>query len=213
MELTQKTSREITWKEIKDMVDKEEITLKVGDEIEETLTNGKKLWLAVAAVDLYQPGEIIFVQKNIAGYSRMNEKRTNEGGWPMSDLRAELKRKIYSELPDDLRDVIAPRTITQTINGKTTTSTDCLWLPSQEEYTGATIYGIKEDGNKQFDYYKNSANRVSVNNDLDPTWKWTRTPSANYTGNFRLITGSGDWSDDVAYYTHGVALSFWIRKS
>lgn len=213
MKLTQKTTREISWKEIKDMVDKEEITLNVGDEIEETLKDGRKLWLAVAAVNLYQPGEIIFVQKNIVGYSRMNEKRTNEGGWPMSDLRAELKREIYSELPDDLRDVIAPRTITQTIDGKTTTSTDYLWLPSEEEYTGATKYGIKEDGDKQFGYYRNPANRVSVNNDHDPTWKWTRTPSAYYTNGFRFIYGSGGWSNISADLTVGVALSFWIRKS
>lgn len=213
MELTQKTSREITWKEIKDMVDKEEITLKVGDEIEEKLINGKRLWLAVAAVNLYQPGEIIFVQKNIVGYSQMNEKRTNEGGWPMSDLRAKLKREIYSRFPDDLRDVITPRTISQTIGGKTTTSTDHLWLPSQEEYTGTTIYGIEEAGDKQFDYYRNPVNRVSVNNDHDPTWKWTRTPSADITGNFRGIYSSGDRNYNNASSTSGVALSFWIRKS
>lgn len=211
MKLTTKSTKEITWKEIKEMVDREEITLKVGDEIEETLKDGTMLHLAVAAVDLYQSGEIIFVQKNILGYERMNKERTNEGGWAKSDLREKLNTEYYDLLPDDLKAVITPRTITQTQNKKYTCQ-DYLWLPSEEEYAGDTEYGISE-GNKQFQYYAEATNRISTNNDDNPTWKWTRTPSAYSTSTFCYINGSGYTFSYYAYGTRGVALSFWIRKS
>lgn len=213
MKLTQKTTREITWKEIKDMVDREEITLNVGDEIEETLKNGKKLWLAVAAVDHYQPGEIIFAQKNIVGYEQMNENWPNEGGWPASELNDKLNDEIYRLLPDGLKEVIAKRTITQG-NDDGLASCSCnLWLPSLEEYTGQEKHGIKEAGDKQFKYFEKQKNRIHVNNDGDPTWAWTRTPSADGTGRFYCVYSSGSTSNIGACSTDGVALSFWIRKS
>lgn len=209
MKLTTKTTKEITWKEIKEMVDKEEITLKVGDEIKETLKDGTMLHLAVAAVDLYQSGEIMFVQKNILGYERINKERTNEGGWAKSDLREKLNTEYYDLLPDDLKAVITPRTITQ---DEKYTCTDYLWLPSEEEYTGDTECGISE-GNKQFPYYAEAVNRISTDDDDDPTWKWTRTPSANSTSYFYYINCSGDTYNNYANSMNGVAPSFWIRKS
>lgn len=169
MKLTTKTTKEITWKEIKEMVDKEEIALKVGDEIEETLKDGRRLWLAVAAVDHYQPGEIIFVQKNSVGYEQMNEKRTNEGGWPMSKLNAALNDEIYRLLPDGLKEVITKRTITQGKDNELVSCSCNLWLPSLEEYTGETRRGIKETGDKQFKYFGEQGNRIHVNSDDDLT--------------------------------------------
>lgn len=215
MKLTTKSTKEITWKEIKEMVDREEITLKVGDEIEEVLKNDESLWLVVAAVDHYQPGEIIFAQKNIVGFEKMNECRTNEGGWPTSKLNEKMDSEIYRLLPSDLKEVITKRTITQERDGELVSCSCNLWLPSLEEYTGQVRNGIKEGGDKQFEYFKTPKNSIhgDGDGDGDPTWVWTRTPCASSTSSFYSVYSSGDTDSSHANYTLGVALSFWIRKS
>ncbi len=52
----------VTWKEVQEIINsgKAAEKLKVGTEITETLKDGSRAVIEVAAVDLYQNGEVIF---------------------------------------------------------------------------------------------------------------------------------------------------------
>ena len=58
-------------------------TLKVGDEIVETLKDGREVVFVVM-------DDGVIGLKNLLGYHRMNEDWTNEGGWLACDMRRYL---------------------------------------------------------------------------------------------------------------------------
>lgn len=169
----------------------------------------------VAAVNHYQDNEVIFVMKDCIGEKLpMNEEDTNYGGWPKSYLREKANTDILAMLPDNLVSVIAPRKITQVIRGEKLECEDTLWLPSEVEYSGESRYGVAEEGDKQFEFYKDARNRISLDADGDPCWKWERSPGRNGSSSFvHMYTSGGPNYYCWASYRSGVALGFFIRKS
>ena len=59
----------VTWKEVQEIINsgKAAEQLKPGTEIAEILKDGSRAVIAVAAVDLYQNGEVIFCFRNTVG--------------------------------------------------------------------------------------------------------------------------------------------------
>lgn len=66
----------------------------------------------------------------------MNKRMTNKGGWRDSEMRLWLNETIIHMLPDELREMIVPRRIVQTMDGERLESEDKLWLPSFTEMFG-----------------------------------------------------------------------------
>lgn len=208
-------TNEVSWEMIQWMVDQGMASrFHPGDEVSDILKDGRTMVFVVAAVNHYQDDEVIFVMKDCIGRESMNEEGKNYGGWPKSDLREKANTDILAMLPDDLVSVIAPRKITQVIRGETFECEDKLWLPSEVEYSGESRYGVVEEGDKQFEFYKCARNRISLDADGDPCWKWERSPNRNYSSHFVNVSTSGNPSYNYwAYYPYGVAIGFCILKS
>lgn len=214
--VTSKVANEVSWEHIQWMVDQGMASnFHPGDEVSDVLKDGSNTVFAVAAVNHYQDDELIFVMKDCIGEELpMNEEDTNYGGWPKSYLREKANTDILAMLPDDLVSVIAPRKITQVIRGEKFECEDKLWLPSEVEYSGESRCGVAEEGDKQFEFYKDARNRISLDADGDPCWKWERSPNRYNSNHFAYVNTSGYPSYNYgAYYRYGVALGFCIRKS
>lgn len=77
-------------------------TLKVGDEIVETLKDGRDVVFVVM-------DDGVIGLKNLLGYHHMNEDWTNGGGWLACDMRRYLNEEVIALLPDELVAAIKPR--------------------------------------------------------------------------------------------------------
>lgn len=124
----------VTWKEVLEIINSGKATekLKPGTEITETLKDGSRAVIAVAAVDLYQNGEVIFCFRNTVGEDhRMNKEWTNKGGWKDCKMREYLNSEILALLPDELVEMLSPKKTIQIQNGSTLECEDLLFLPSE----------------------------------------------------------------------------------
>lgn len=214
--MTRKVTSEVSWGEIQALVDQGRATdFHSGDEVRQVLEDGSIMDFAVAAVNHYQNDEIIFVMKKcLEEELPMNEKDTNAGGWPKSYLREKANADILALLPDELVKVISPRKIVQIVNGERFESEDKLWAPSEVEYSGEARYGVEEEGDKQFEYYKEKENRISLDTDGYPCCKWERSQYRGHSCGFMLVNTDGNPNyNDWASSRYGVNLGFCIRKS
>ena len=132
--------------------------LKVGDEIVETLKDGREVVFVVM-------DDGVIGLKNLLGYHRMNEDWTNEGGWLACDMRCYLNKEVIALLPDELVAAIKPRKF-----GK---EEDKLWLFSEMEVFGGHDWTENDpDRGFQFEYFKDRRNRIKVDEDGDVSWCW-----------------------------------------
>ena len=138
-------------------------TLKVGDEIVETLKDGREVVFVVM-------DDGVIGLKNLLGYHRMNKEWTNEGGWLACDMRRYLNEEVIALLPDALIAAIKPRKF-----GK---EEDKLWLFSEMEVFGEHDWTENDpDRGFQFEYFKDRRNRIKVDEDGDAYWWWERSPN------------------------------------
>lgn len=133
-------------------------TLKVGDEIVETLKDGREVVFVVM-------DDGVIGLKNLLGYHHMNEDWTNEGGWLACDMRRYLNEEVIALLPDELVAAIKPRKFGE--------EEDKLWLFSEMEVFGDHDWTENDpDRGFQFEYFKDRRNRIKVDEDGDASWCW-----------------------------------------
>lgn len=92
--------------------------------------------LTVQAVGTTERGLIFLLKDCMKDEHGMNKRMTNKGGWRDSEMRLWLNETIIHMLPDELREMIVPRRIVQTMDGERLESEDKLWLPSFTEMFG-----------------------------------------------------------------------------
>lgn len=188
--ITTKETRNFTWEDL------ERGTVKVGDEITETLKDGREVVFVVM-------DDGVIGLKNCLGEHYMNKKWTNKGGWLASDMRRYLNEEIFALLPDALQAVIRPRTFG--------TEQDNLWLFSEVEIFGEHDWTEKDpDRGEQLEYFKTPANRVKCDEDGDPTWWWERSPYASNSINFCYVSSNGYANNYYASNSRGVCFGFYI---
>lgn len=171
-------------------------TLKVGDEIAETLKDGCEVVFVVM-------DDGVIGLKNLLGHHYMNKDWTNKGGWLACDMRRWLNNEVLALLPDELLAVIKPR--------KFGDEEDKLWLFSEMEIFGEHEWTENDpDRGFQFEYFKNPANRVKLDEDGDAYWWWERSPSASNCSYFCGVDSNGSASSYGAYFTYGVCFGFYI---
>lgn len=137
-------------------------TLKVGDEIVETLKDSREVVFVVM-------DDGVIGLKNLLGYHRMNKDWTNEGGWLACDMRRYLNEEVIALLPDALIAAIKPRKFGE--------EEDKLWLFSEMEVFGEHDWTENDpDRGFQFEYFKDRRNRIKVDEDGDALWWWERSP-------------------------------------
>lgn len=122
-----------------DIGDEKEITLTTGEKIivqiwdfnHDTLTGGGKAPISFGLKDA------------LSTAYKMNSTNTNVNGWGGCEMRTNTLATIYNYLPEDVKAVIkAVDKKTSAGNATTTinTTSDKLWLPSQEEVFGTVLY-------------------------------------------------------------------------
>lgn len=152
-------------------------TLKVGDEIVETLKDGREVVFVVM-------DDGVIGLKNLLGYHRMNNEWTNEGGWLACDMRRYLNEEVIALLPDALIAAIKPRKFGE--------EEDKLWLFSEMEVFGEHDWTENDpDRGFQFEYFKDRRNRIKVDEDGDAYWWWERSPGGSSSSYFCIVGSNG----------------------
>ena len=215
-EIIRKTSTPITWKEISEKIKagKAKEFLSVGDIIPIKMKDGQTVNAVVAETETYtcvkdgdSPRVVFVIEDCLSERHAMNKTYTNKGGWRDSEMRKYLNTKIYNLLPDDLKEVIAERTIIQNINSEKLSSTDKLWLLSMTEV--GRDYETDE-GENRFSLFKDERSRVKQVNG-ETAWYWLRSPGATSDAAFCNVGTSGEveyWHD--AGGECGVAFGFLV---
>lgn len=136
MNIRKTITSEIEWNTIKKAQadGKLQELLQVGDELDITLKTGEEL--TVQAVGTTERGLIFLLKDCMKDEHGMNKRMTSKGGWRDSEMRLWLNETIIHMLPDELREMIVPRRIVQTMDGERLESEDKLWLPSFTEMFG-----------------------------------------------------------------------------
>ena len=171
-------------------------TLKVGDEIVETLKDGRDVVFVVM-------DDGVIGLKNLLGYHHMNEDWTNEGGWLACDMRRYLNEEVIALLPDELVAAIKPRKFGE--------EEDKLWLFSEMEVFGDHDWTENDhDRGFQFEYFKDRRNRIKVDEDGDANWWWERSTDGSISNVFCSVSRNGGASIDGASNAGGVCFGFYI---
>lgn len=172
-------------------------TLKVGDEITETLKDDRKVVFVV------MDDGVIGLKDLLLDCQHMNEDMLNTGGWLASDMRRYLNEEVIELLPDDLLAAIKPR--------KFGDEEDRLWLFSEVEVFGERIWGTGDEGDKQLEYFKSPVNCIKFDEDGDEIGWWERSSSRFSRNIFCCVNSSGNAVDDNANEYYGVCFGFYIR--
>ena len=154
---------------------------------------------------------------------KMSDTNSNVGGWPATSMRTFVNNDIYNALPSELRNAIID-TVTVSGHGSTSgetnfTSTDKLYLLSTaevwaQEGSNTIDEDTARDVTRQLDYYKNLGTSTSnysgaiKKNGTSADFWWLRSANSNDSTIFYSVDGNGDWSDDNARYTLGLAPAF-----
>ena len=130
-----------------------------------------------------------------------------------------VNNDIYNAIPDEIKDEIIDTTVVSG-HGKSDTenftSTDKLYLLSTAEvWAQGSSNTISDDATRdvtrQLDYYKNlgtsTTNRSGAVKKSGYAW-WLRVANSSDNNNFYRVNNRGDWSNNNASTTNGVAPAF-----
>ena len=144
-----------------------------------------------------------------AGNKAMNSSNTNSGGWTSCDMRSAHLPAILALMPTEVQNGIrevSKLTSAGRQSAAINTTSDKLFLLSEVEIFGSTVYSVAGEGT-QYDYYKAGNSRVKKKNGSATVW-WGRSPRASSTGNFCLVSTRGRTSSIGANNAYGVAFGF-----
>ena len=143
--------------------------------------------------------------------AQMNSSDTNSGGWTSCAMRNSVLNRIFSSLPADLQNVIkAVNKLTSAGNQSATinTTSDKLFLLSEVEIFGSTIYSKSGEGS-QYAYYKAGNSKVKKVNGSASNW-WERSPRGDFSSPFCYVNSDGNASYNNASISSGVAFAFCV---
>lgn len=197
-----------SWRNIADTIrEGNDGFISLGDEIAFTLKDGTDIVVQAAALNPYWENSVVFVMKDLLPVARrMNQRDTNDGGYPDCELRHKIAEEILPQFPDDLLDVIKPRQIRQRIGRQTVSCEDKLWIPSRKEMFD------RDDGcdvdDVFFPLFRTQKSRVKALVNGNTNWYWLRSPTGGCY--FRFVNYDGGDNYNFASAGGGVALSFII---
>ena len=143
----------------------------------------------------------------------MNKRMTSKGGWRDSEMRLWLNETIIRMLPDELREMIVPRRIVQTMDGERLESEDKLWLPSFTEMfgkEGAEDWAPADTDETQLELFSTERSRVKERPGNGTWWYWLRSPYGSDSTYFCFVDSNGNADYNSASYADGVAFGFCV---
>lgn len=213
MNIRKTITSEIEWNTIKKAQadGKLQELLQVGDELDITLKTGEEL--TVQAVGTTEHGLIFLLKDCMKDEHGMNKRMTNKGGWRDSEMRLWLNETIIHMLPDELREMIVPRRIVQTMDGERLESEDKLWLPSFTEMFGkenAEDWAPADTDETQLELFSTESSRVKEKPGNGTWWYWLRSPYGSNSAYFCIVNSSGNANYAHASFAFGVAFGFYL---
>lgn len=207
--ITKRTQKEITWTEIAAARDAGTLDklLAVRDVIRFTLLDGTE---ASVAVEKVEPGRAWIGFVDAVAERPMYDRIEPPVSWEASDARRWLNSDFVELLPEDLRAIITPRTIRQTVKGTELVTKDLLWPHSITELFGRKDYAAGDDPTEeQLPIYQTERDRVKMwNGQTYP--HFTRSVYAGYSNSFCLVYYDGTAGNSSAHTSWALAPGFWI---
>jgi len=151
-----------------------------------------------------------FVLKDCWDEHVMNGENTNKTGYHGSAGRKHVLENIWPRLPNELREIITPRGMVETIGGKEVEYEDPLWLPSATDVFGSPDWKWwpDEPDSFQLPIFQKERDRVKELGDKGTCAWWLRSVYATITASFCRVYASGTASNDYAYGSFGFAPGF-----
>ena len=217
MYLTTRVDTQTDWAQIAAMATAG--TLKVGDEIADTLKTGEPVTYVVAHIT----EELVhFVSKDCLKqkypWNKNENHQQNPGSFRDSYLCQVLNETVWDLLPEGLQAVIAPRECVQIKDSGQTRFSLNLWLPTEYEVFAKTwACGIPEG--EQFEIFKDRRNRTkgAGHKGSWDAW-WTMSSGGKTAGSASDIAYQSIVNyfggDRTSYFAnqHVVPVCFSIRK-
>ena len=176
------------------------------DELEFTLDTGEAVTAVCAGY--VTPTRARFVFKDALGDAPMNADATNAGGYYKSKGRRHVLEEIYPHLPPELRAVIEPRPLVETIDGERVEYADPLWIPSGTDAFGPLEgWYAEETDSVQLEIFKTERGRVKERNGETVFW-WLRSPRRSYATYFVFVRTDGTVNNTNAYNSLAFAPGF-----
>lgn len=213
--LIRKTIQHVSWSEIADEISHGygAAVLSVGDKISFMLTDGRKASVVVAAINPYEDNTVAFAFDDIHWNHKMNRQDTNRGGYAQSQMPGYLENEVLTLLPDELVNVIVPRTIIQVLGGTKYETTGKLWLPSRTEVLGEhNSYKDCDFGDVHFPLFDTQKSRVKANEDGSTAFWALRSPHVGLSWSFWCVSIYGNGYGTYASGDLGVCPCFIIGK-
>lgn len=201
-----------SWKDIKAALNSGR-SIKVGTVVTDKLKNGKTVQFVCVASNHYGEGEAIFFCKTVAFNFHMHRYGESIDNYRDCDMRSYLDRGVVEDLPDELVEVISPRTLKEVNeSGETVEFTDRVWLLSVKEVFDDWFRSAPNSEDKQFPYFKKRLNRILVDDNDDLKYWWLRSPYASSSSTFCYVFSYGGAISGNATTSYGVAFGFCIKS-
>ena len=154
-------------------------TIHVGDKITCKLKNNQPINLVIAHLNPYSSNNQLAIvldnvlpERHIVNYDTSTK---NKRGWSDYDIIEYFEKTLYPLFPDDLKNHILTREITQINDNKKYSAKTKLWLLSATEILGANPSFNWDHNDIQFDLFKNPRNRIKFSDNY-PVNYILRTP-------------------------------------
>lgn len=204
----------------------------VGDEKTIELSTGEQITVSILGFnhddlsDNSGKAGITFGMNNLLEtIYQMNPSDSNIGGWDNSNMRNTTMQTLFSQLPNDLQNVIKSVNKKASAGNQSTdiiTSSDKLWLLSEVEIDGTENEVYKDEG-YQYEYWRvvkdgtSSEGRIKYLSDGTGTVRgwWLRTAMLNKETSFAYVGNNGilyvsDSAVSNQTYRDGVSFGFCV---
>ena len=143
----------------------------------------------------------------------MNTSNTNSGGWNSCQMKSTICPAFKNALPSDLQSNIRAVTKWQNDGNSTTgqSSSNEIWLLSEMEISGSTVWSNYTTNQLQYDFYKGvtgwsapSKIKYKDTSTSEAVRWWERSAPSSEDG-FCCVNTSGRLDYDVANFSYGFA--------
>lgn len=160
-----------SWQGIQNILDahKELDLLSIGDEVH-TSIGGADTIFQIAAINLYDTHEVIFVAKNCVGTLQKFNSSNDGSTWNGCSLKGYLNNTLKAQLPEEVRNHLKALSFYAY-----SVPTDCyLWVPHEYEIFGAISYSYtgEPDHCTQYPIFTTASQRIKKYNGSAYNW-WT----------------------------------------
>ena len=131
--------------------------------------------------------------------------------WDTSDARAYLNGEFFSNISDELQQIIKPvikLTVDVSGTGKLIESVDHIWLKSEQEQFGRKIWSLGGEGHWYELFMLEDVMYFKTDDEGEKTRHWLRSVSSSYTSSFCFVHTGGSANSSYSRNSIGVAPGF-----